>query len=306
MVSDDTEHACMTAQALLAHPDDAQACARSLAWRLRFWLLGLPAGVGLGTGRAICKLWIGVPPGASGVRSAGNGPAMRAPVIGAVFSGDRARLEAHVRACTRLTHRDRRAEQGALAVALCAGQAVRTARGEVDAETVLGDLRRHLADAELLALVDGIANHLAAGSTLKAYAESIGLGDGIGGFIYDTVPVALYAWLHSGGDFRRAVEEVILLGGDTDTTGAIVGGLAGATVGASGIPEEWLRGIAEWPRSVSWMQKLGERLARQYPVHPTGSRIGAAPLFWPGIPLRNLLFLGVVLAHGLRRLLPPY
>src|SRR5437764_12916991 len=39
MVSDDTEHTCMTGQALLRAPDDADIFARSLAWRLRFWLL---------------------------------------------------------------------------------------------------------------------------------------------------------------------------------------------------------------------------------------------------------------------------
>ena len=64
MVSDDTEHACMTAQALLtasARPPDhaARVFAGALARRLRFWLLGLPAGVGLATGRAILKLWLG-------------------------------------------------------------------------------------------------------------------------------------------------------------------------------------------------------------------------------------------------------
>src|SRR5438128_2167041 len=36
MVSDDTEHTCMTSQALLHAADDVDAFARSLAWRLRF------------------------------------------------------------------------------------------------------------------------------------------------------------------------------------------------------------------------------------------------------------------------------
>jgi ADP-ribosyl-[dinitrogen reductase] hydrolase len=44
MASDDTEHTCMTGQALLRAPEDVDVFARSLAWRLRFWLLGLPAG----------------------------------------------------------------------------------------------------------------------------------------------------------------------------------------------------------------------------------------------------------------------
>ena len=75
MISDDTEHTLMVAQSLLKHPDDADAFARSLAWRLRWWVLGLPAGVGLATARACLKLWLGFSPERSGIWSAGNGPA---------------------------------------------------------------------------------------------------------------------------------------------------------------------------------------------------------------------------------------
>jgi hypothetical protein len=96
------------------------------------------------------------------------------------------------------------------------------------------------------------------------------------------------------------------MGGDTDSTGAIVGGLAGATVGAGAIPEEWVAGIWDWPRSVSWMRCLGERLAETFPAQGEGVRTGPLPLFWPAVVPRNLLFLAVALGHGFRRLAPPY
>jgi ADP-ribosylglycohydrolase len=89
MVSDDTEHTLFVAQALLAHPNDPAAFQRCLAWKLRLWLLGLPAGIGFVTLRAILKLWLGFPPTRSGVHSAGNGPAMRSGIIGAYFSMSR-------------------------------------------------------------------------------------------------------------------------------------------------------------------------------------------------------------------------
>ncbi|MCA9618991.1 MAG: ADP-ribosylglycohydrolase family protein, partial [Myxococcales bacterium] len=88
MVSDDTDHACLVALALLRAQGDSQVFARVLARSLRWWLAGLPAGVGLGTLRAILKLWVGFGADRSGVWSAGNGPAMRAPIIGAYASGD--------------------------------------------------------------------------------------------------------------------------------------------------------------------------------------------------------------------------
>src|SRR4051812_24774996 len=59
MLSDDTEHACMTAQALVVSAGDERRFLRSLGWRLRWWLLGLPAGIGRATARSIVKLWLG-------------------------------------------------------------------------------------------------------------------------------------------------------------------------------------------------------------------------------------------------------
>jgi ADP-ribosylglycohydrolase len=67
MVSDDTEHTCMVGQALLRAPDAVDSFARSLAWRLRWWLLGLPPGAGRATLRAVVKLWLGFSPRHSGV-----------------------------------------------------------------------------------------------------------------------------------------------------------------------------------------------------------------------------------------------
>src|SRR5690606_20341428 len=104
MLSDDTEHACMTAQALLAAGDDVSVFARALAWKLRWWLLALPPAIGLGTLRSLMRLWIGFSPARSGVRSAGNGAMMRAPIIGAWFD-DPDRIAAFVEASTSITHR---------------------------------------------------------------------------------------------------------------------------------------------------------------------------------------------------------
>src|SRR5436309_14183170 len=85
MVSDDTEHTLFVAQALLAHPNDPAAFQRCLAWKLRLWLLGIPAGIGFATLRAILKLWLGFPPMRRGLHSAGNGSSIGRAIIGAYF-----------------------------------------------------------------------------------------------------------------------------------------------------------------------------------------------------------------------------
>lgn len=59
------------------------------------------------------------------------------------------------------------------------------------------------------------------------------------GYVVDSLEAAL--WCYARHDnFRDAVLEAVNLGDDADTTGAIVGQLAGATYGASGIPPAWL------------------------------------------------------------------
>jgi ADP-ribosylglycohydrolase len=301
MISDDTEHACMTAQALLRADGDTDVFARSLAWRLRGWLLGLPAGTGLATGRAIIKLWCGFPPSRSGVYSAGNGPAMRAPIIG-VYARDNADLlNQLVRASTRLTHTDPRAEEGALAVALAAAYGARHgAAGVSCGGEFLEELRRQVTGTELCGHLETAREALKRGASVAEFAQKLGLERGVSGYINHTVPVALYAWLRHATEFRTALESVIVLGGDTDTVGAIVGALSGATLGTNAIPTEWVAGIVEWPRSVRWM----ERLAARFELASESQR--PLPLFWPGLAPRNAFFLAAVLAHGFRRLLPPY
>lgn len=303
MISDDTEHTCMVAQVLLASKGDADAFARSLAWKLRWWLLGLPAGVGSATARSIFKLWLGFPPHRSGVWSAGNGPAMRSAILGVYAGDDDDLLLRLVHASTAMTHRDPAAEHGALAVALAARYgAMRGSEGVRPAE-FLAHAEKYLKDAPLMHLLSRANDHLQQGDDAAKYAVALGLRNGVSGYINHTVPVALYCWLRRPGDFRSAVEAAVLLGGDTDTTGAIVGAIMGATLGVEAIPAEWLDGLAEWPRTTRWMRTLGEHLAE---AKTHAGMEGQMPLFWPGVLLRNVFFLGVVLAHVLRRCLPPY
>lgn len=300
MFSDDTEHACFVAQALLASGGDSRRFARSLAWRLRLWLLGLPAGIGLATIRGILRLWIGFPPHLSGVRSQGNGPAMRSGLLGLVAEGEH--LRELVAAATRVTHRDPVAEQGALVVATACGYASRRDPAEIEPAEILRILMDLVAEPLLRDALEGCARALDSGQSGETWLEEHGSPSGVSGWVLKTLPACLLCWLRHPSDYRAAVEEVILLGGDADTTGAITGALVGASVGVAGIPQDLLAGIIDWPRSVSWIRRVATRIADQ--TRECVSR--PLPLFWPALLPRNLLFLVLVLAHGFRRLLPPY
>ena len=142
-----------------------------------------------------------------------------------------------------------------------------------------------------------------ASRSLSEFAAELNLSRGVTGYIAHTVPVAIYAFLKHPDDYRSAIESVIRLGGDTDTVAAITGALVGIRVGKAGIPPEWLNRYADWPRSVAWMESLGERLAegswRETPQP-------AVRLAWWVIPFRNFVFFLIVLGHIFRRMLPPY
>jgi ADP-ribosyl-[dinitrogen reductase] hydrolase len=222
-VSDDTAHALMTAQALVASGGEPERFGRELAGRLRLWFLSLPPGVGLATARACLKLLVGVSYKNAGVFSAGNGPAMRAPIIGlfCATDPDDTRLRALVHVSTRLTHTDPQAEEGALAIAKATTS---SPFAEPEGESRLS-----------------------------------GRGRPVSGYIVHTVAAALALTARHPDDLRTAVVETVALGGDTDTVAAIVGGLVGARVGRDGIPADWLAGLIEpW-----WSEQRIAKLARQ-------------------------------------------
>lgn len=304
MVSDDTDHACITAQALARSGGESRQFAASLAHGLKVWILSLPPGTGLATARAIFKLLFGVRPENSGVFSAGNGPAMRSAIIGVCYGRNAVKLRELVGISTRMTHTDPKAEYGALAVALAAWH---SANGQYDPDKYLSELQTLLSDStdasELLSLVSDITSSVKSGESLMEFMHKNDWGTGISGYIYRTVPAALHIWLSYPTDLRKAIVEIIKCGGDTDTTAAIAGGIVGAGVGPDGVPTDWLTGILDWPRGISWIKRLSQQLAESIasgkPIKPFG-------LLYPAVLLRNLAMLVVVLIHGLRRVFPPY
>lgn len=309
MCSDDTEHTCMLAQSMIEtarYPDideQAKKFASNFGWRLRFWLLGMPAGIGLATLRAILKLWIGFPARYSGVFSAGNGPAMRVALIGVCYGGDIPRMRALVRAATRITHTDPKAEHGSLAVALAAH--ISSTGQDIAPEDYARRLRDLLGEdaRELLDLIDGVVQSVGRKETAADYTARTGSANGVSGYMFHTVPAALHVWLSHPGDYRGAITSIVRLGGDTDTAAAIVGAIIGARVGKEGIPVEWLNCLIEWPRTEAWMESVGIKLADRTTNRTKGY---AVPLNWFKLILRNAFFIPLVLLHGFRRLLPPY
>jgi len=298
--SDDTEHAVMVGRALALSAGDPDRLQRLLAADLRKWLLTAPAGVGFATLRACAKLLVGFGPARSGVKSAGNGPAMLSALIGVCARDDR-RLAELVRASTRLTHTDPRAEEGALLVAQAARLSVASAKH--DPIEFLQAAASRVSGSELRNALGAAAQALIAGQSPLEFAQLQGWTQGVSGYVNQTVPAALYCWAYTPSDFRQSVENAVLLGGDTDSVAAITGAISGAHLGCDAIPRHWIAGLAEWPRTTEWMTRLATALAsavgNETAVEPPSMR-------WLATVPRNLAFGTIVIVLALRRLLPPY
>ena len=302
--SDDTEHTVMLSRALIGCGGDLNELERRLASDFKVWLLAIPAGIGLATLRSIVKLWVGFGPERSGVSSAGNGPAMRSAILG-LWAESEEELRVWVKKSTRLTHTDPRAEEGAYAIALATHLSLQE---KLTPAQVVGEIGKRVNGEELRANLAAVEKGLCSGLGPKQFAETMGWHTGVSGYINQTVPCALYCWAEGGHDFRRGVENAVMLGGDSDSVAAITGAVAGANLGDSALPQLWLERLGEWPRDIGWMRKLAKQLAEAQHLNNTSANPHVSPprMLWPQTLVRNLLFTSVVLGIAFRRLLPPY
>jgi ADP-ribosyl-[dinitrogen reductase] hydrolase len=292
-VSDDTEQAALVAQSLARHPDDPERCVRAFRRSLLGWFCRLPWGIGRATIRACVRIGLGLSP--SGAMSAGNGAAMRAAILGTFFHDRPGPRLAFGRALAEVTHRDRRAIEGALYVAELAAACARSPRG-TSLSTCHEEARAIVTDAELGRAIDR-ARDLALGGADVAEAARI---CGTSGFVVHTLAFATYCFLRYGDDPLPALSEAIGAGGDTDSIGAILGGWLGALHGESGLPTGLIGQIHDGPFGPTHLRALAACMARVragQPCRAPGySRLAALA--------RNLALYPVVLGHGLRRLVP--
>ena len=293
-VSDDTEQAALVAQSLVRYPRDVEACARAFRWTLAGWFLRLPFGIGLGTLRACLGILVGRQ---RGVRSAGNGAAMRAPIIGAVLWDDAAARRRLGVAVAETTHTDPRAVAGALYAAELAAGCV-GASTDADRAALVTAALEVAEPSELRRAIGRALTLAAAGAETEEAAATLGTT----GYVVATLAMASFAFVRHGEDPERALVEAVGAGGDTDTIAAIAGSWCGALHGASALPERLIERLVGGPFGPAHLRALAEAL----PLARAGAAVVVPRYSFVGALLRNLSLYPVVLAHGLRRVLPPW
>jgi len=81
------------------------------------------------------------------------------------------------------------------------------------------------------------------------------------GYVVHTLEAALWCCAKHN-DFSASVLAAVNLGGDTDTTGAVAGGLAGTLYGLQAIPKEWIDAIARHDEILELAEKLADQILK--------------------------------------------
>ncbi|MFJ2393471.1 MULTISPECIES: ADP-ribosylglycohydrolase family protein [unclassified Streptomyces] len=180
-----------------------------------------------------------------GQGSWGNGAAMRIAPLGAWYADDPEQAVHQAEISAYPTHQHREAVVGAMAVAAAAALAADPAgppRPEALLDGVIGLVPRSAVGAGLRRARD----MLDYGDTATVAAV---LGCGRRTTAHDTVPFALWSAARTLGDYEAAFWSTAQVGGDMDTTCAIVGGVVAS--GKAGTPPgEWLARTESLPQ---WM-----------------------------------------------------
>jgi ADP-ribosyl-[dinitrogen reductase] hydrolase len=79
------------------------------------------------------------------------------------------------------------------------------------------------------------------------------------GYVVDTLEASIWCLINSSS-YAEAVLKAVNLGGDTDTTAAVTGGLAGIYYGFEAIPQKWLDAIARRDDVIDLAKRMGDRI----------------------------------------------
>jgi ADP-ribosyl-[dinitrogen reductase] hydrolase len=233
--TDDTEMALALAESLLTcRVLDGE----DLAGRFVAWYQSGPDDVGIHTSQVLGRIAAGEAwqQAVDAVQrqkpdSAGNGSVMRCWPVALARWDDLGRLVEDSRLQSRVTHRHRECEAGSVFVNAVVYYLL---RGVAPREA-----ERHALD-----IMDG-------GAELRTVIESARVRGreelANSGWVRHTLESAMWG-LRTTDSFEEAVVQVVNLGGDADSAGAVAGALAGATYGFAAIPARWQEALqGEWP-----------------------------------------------------------
>ncbi|MBS1953575.1 MAG: ADP-ribosylglycohydrolase family protein [Cyanobacteria bacterium SZAS-4] len=292
-VSDDTEQSALLGQALISSSPNLSRSVKSFRSSMLGWFCRMPFGVGRATSSSCMKILMGAK--ATGIRSAGNGAAMRAAILGVFFYDDQHLRQQFGTALAEVTHTDARAVEGALFVADLAAACANS--DSADEATRLKCFDQSIAVVQEASLKEVLkkARELA---VRGASIDDAGTQLGCSGFVNHSVPLATFAFLRFGDNCLSAIQATVTAGGDTDSNAAIVGALCGALLGERGLPAKQIQPINDGPFGPTHLRKLAKALADS----KEGIDVAVPGYLWPVAFARNVAVIPILLSHTCLRL----
>lgn len=211
---------------------------------------GVVFDVGISTARAIDRLRDGCIPeyaGGTTEQDNGNGSLMRILPIGLRYAAeDPERLLHFAQLGSRITHGHRRSQLACGYFCLLLSRLLLGDSAEASYLKTNALVQRLYATPEWQQELPHFARLLSgriAGEPRSAISSS--------GYVIHTLEASVYLLLRSHS-YSEAVLSAINLGGDTDTTACVVGGLSGVLHGVAAIPPEWRTPIARKEELSVW------------------------------------------------------
>ena len=196
--------------------------------------------------------------------SFGNGAAMRVAPAALFAFREMEEVVSLASKTALITHTHELGVEGAVVQACAVAMALQTAAaGPPDSRAFLDGLLGHVTSGVYQEKLEAAGRLLDAGRPPDRETVVSQLGNGIGAF--ESVPTAVYAFLRTPRSFEAVVTYAIGLGGDTDTIGCMAGAIAGACLGADGVPRRWREGVENAAR----LEELADSL---FDVAVTGDR----------------------------------
>jgi ADP-ribosylglycohydrolase len=225
---------------------------KDLSQRYQHWFVAGPLrGMGKTTKLAMTKLRDGVPWNQSGIEGAeGNGTAMRAAPFGAFYQDDPLTAAQFARMEANITHKSLEAEEGSAAVAV----AVALLWTGTSLQDIVTKTLDYLRESKVKSSLTRLKFYQDQGGDLSA-SEVIKIF-GTKAHVIQTVPAAFSALVYTN-TYMDAVYSSIRAGGDTDTTAAIAGALAGTYYGLEAIPKIYREGLERF----SHLRRLDSKIS---------------------------------------------
>ncbi len=205
---------------------------------LRWYNTGNTRGIGTTTATAMMNLKIGAlwnESGLTSIQCAGNGTAMRAGPIGLYYRNDIVKLVDVAMTDASITHNNLEPKIASVAVAFGVAALIdKYSDSGYEPVHLILELADNLPESIVVQKLKAAAWHIENSSGIEEAFADIGTS----GYAPETVGAA-FLCLAATNNFRDCVVMAVKAGGDTDTTAAIAGALAGTYYGLEGIPEEY-------------------------------------------------------------------